>query len=99
MSTPFEAIENVPLKDAFGESLADAVVAPLVEHVELIHYVMDLEALVRWCALAYAYEDQEGVRHQNEPIWTVHDEKGNYLPENDRLQRTWNRVFHPEDGS
>jgi hypothetical protein len=59
----------------------------------LIHYVMDLEALVRWFALPFSYEDQDGNFVQNEPIWTVHDEKGNYLPENDRLQRTWKRVM------
>jgi hypothetical protein len=61
--------------------------------LNLIDYVMDLEALVRWFALPFSYEDQEGNFVQNEPIWTVHDERGNYFPENDRLQRTWKRVM------
>ncbi len=60
----------------------------------LIHYVMDLEALVRWFALPFRYQDQEGEWHQNEPIWTVYDERGTYLPEADRLKRTWEKVMH-----
>ena len=63
----------------------------------LIHYVMDLEALVRWFALPFRYQDQEGEWHQNEPIWTVYDERGTYLPEADRLKRTWEKVMHDDD--
>lgn len=67
----------------------------------LILYVMDLEQLVHWFALLYSYEwyDEEGEKHLsiNDPIWTVHDDKGNYLPAAEKLQQTWNRVMHPDD--
>lgn len=62
----------------------------------LIAYVMDLEALVRWFALPFRYQDQEGNWIQNEPIWTVYDERGTYLPEADRLKRTWEKVMGEE---
>jgi hypothetical protein len=68
--------------------------ADSVAGVDLIHYIMDLEALIRWFALPFRYQDQEGEWVQNEPIWTVYDERGAYLPENDRLKRTWDRVMH-----
>lgn len=61
----------------------------------LIHYVMDLENLVRWLALTFSYEDQEtGEIVVNDPIWTVYDERGTHLPNAERLQRTWNQVIH-----
>lgn len=60
----------------------------------LIHYVMDLEALVKWFALLFSYEDPNtGEVVVNDPIWTVYDERGNYLAEADRLQKTWARVM------
>jgi hypothetical protein len=63
----------------------------------LICYVIDLEELVRWFALMYSYEDQEGVRHQNDPIWTVWDDSGNYHEVADRLSKTWRKVMHDAD--
>jgi hypothetical protein len=67
----------------------------------LIHYVMDLEALIRWFALLYTFKqyDASGAESEvvNDPIWTCYDERGTYLPEADRLQRTWNIVIHGGD--
>ena len=81
------------LQEDGARATAHSEFIPHTRHTDLIHYVMDLEALVRWFALMYAYEDQDGTPHQNEPIWTVYDERGTYLAENDRLQRTWRKVM------
>lgn len=75
----------------------------------LIHYIDDLENLVRWFAHLYEYEVWEmppnavpGMQAEkrwvtNDPIWTVWDERGNYLADSDRLKRTWDRVMHPPE--
>jgi hypothetical protein len=63
----------------------------------LIHYVMDLEALVRWLALTFSYEDAvTGEVVVSDPIWTVWDERGTHLPAAEKLQETWNKVMHDE---
>lgn len=67
----------------------------------LIHYVMDLEDLVRWFALLFRadYFDpitEKMVSSINDPIWTVWDDKGNYLAAAAKLQETWDRVMHPD---
>jgi hypothetical protein len=67
--------------------------------VDLIHYVMDLEDLIRWFALMFSYrvydtETGEESIEINDPIWTVYDERGNHLPAADKLQSTWRRVMH-----
>lgn len=62
---------------------------------DLIHYVMDLEALVRWLALTFSYEDPNtGQIVVNDPIWTVWDERGTKLPAAEKLQETWDKVMH-----
>jgi hypothetical protein len=86
-------VSSLPSRGAVPH-LPEGVTVNGEEQPELIHYVMDLEALVRWFALPFRYQDQEGEWHQNEPIWTVYDEHGTYLPEADRLKRTWDRVMH-----
>jgi hypothetical protein len=75
------------------DDIASGEVWPDDRPEDLIHYVIDLEALVRWCALAYSYEDQEGQWHVNDPTWTAYDQRGNYLAESARLERTWKRVM------
>lgn len=76
----------------------------------LIHYVMDLEGLVRWFALLYRRDywspeedgctldhPHDGDHHHEEigdPIWTVYDERGTHLAAAEKLQETWNRVMH-----
>lgn len=61
----------------------------------LIHYVMDLEALIRWLALTFSYEDPNtGQIVVNDPIWTVWDERGTHLPAAEKLQKTWDTVIH-----
>lgn len=79
-------------KDSRGET-PEIVIGD--QPTDLIHYVMDLEALVRWFALPFRYFDQQTQEWvQNSPIFTVYDERGTYLAEADRLQRTWNRVMN-----
>ncbi len=73
--------------------LPEGVTVDAPREVDPIHYIMDLEALVRWFALPFRYQDQDGEWVQNEPVWTVYDERGTYLPEADRLKRTWERVM------
>jgi hypothetical protein len=76
----------------------------------LIHYVMDLEELVRWFALLYRRDywspeeegctldhPHDGDHHHEEigdPIWTLYDERGTHLAAAEKLQETWNRVMH-----
>jgi hypothetical protein len=61
----------------------------------LIHYVMDLEALVRWLALTFSWQDPEtGNVMVNDPIWTAYDHYGTHLPAAEKLQETWDRVMH-----
>lgn len=64
---------------------------------DLIHYVMDLEELVRWLALTFSYQDPStGEVVVNDPIWTVWDERGTHLPAAEKLQATWTRVMHDD---
>jgi hypothetical protein len=64
----------------------------------LIYYVMDLETLVKWFALLFSHNEYDAEGNEtvvvNDPIWTVYDERGNYLAAADKLQETWNRVMH-----
>jgi hypothetical protein len=61
----------------------------------MIHYVMDLEALVRWLALTFSWQDPEtGEVHVNDPIWTTFDQYGQHLPAAEKLQETWDKVMH-----
>jgi hypothetical protein len=64
----------------------------------LIHYVMDLETLVKWFALLFSHNEYDAEGNEtvvvNDPIWTVYDERGNYLAAADKLQETWRRVMH-----
>jgi hypothetical protein len=71
----------------------------------LIHYVMDLEDLVRWFALAYRrvlyIETIPGAPAQEvveigDPIWAAYDQFGTHLPAAEKLAETWNRVMHPD---
>ena len=63
----------------------------------LIHYVMDLEALVRWLALTFSYQDPTtGEVVVNDPIWTTYDRYGTHLPAAEKLQETWNKVMHDD---
>lgn len=65
---------------------------------DLILYVMALEELVRWLAIPYSYEDPNtGVVVQQTPIWQRLNQYGQPLPANDRLARTWARVFDTEE--
>lgn len=64
----------------------------------LIHYVMDLEALVRWFALLFSHFEYDSEGNEttvvNDPIWTIYDERGTHLAAAEKLQETWNRVMH-----
>jgi hypothetical protein len=86
-------------------SIPDDIADEILENISLgldglIHYVGDLEDLVRWFALLYRREwwDAEGEFHEEigDPIWTLYDERGHHLPAAEKLQETWNRVMHPE---
>jgi hypothetical protein len=63
----------------------------------LIHYVMDLEALIRWLALTFSYQDPTtGEVVVNDPIWTTYDRYGTHLPAAEKLQETWDKVMHDD---
>jgi hypothetical protein len=65
------------------------------KRTDLIHYVMDLENLVRWLALTFSYEDQDtGEVVVNDPIWSAFNQYGQPLPDAQRLQATWDKVMH-----
>jgi hypothetical protein len=61
----------------------------------VVEYVMDLEALIRWLALTFSWQDPEtGEVHVNDPIWTTYDQFGTHLPAAEKLQATWHKVLH-----
>jgi hypothetical protein len=81
------------LEEMARDDIASGEVWPHDSLTNLVEYVMDLENLIRWFALAFTYQDQTGEWQRNDPIWTTYDERGNYLAESDRLQRTWHKVM------
>ena len=68
---------------------------------DLIHYVIDLEALIRWLARPFEYEDPiSGEMVRNTPVWPTEwiDPLGEShpMPEAIRLAATWEKVMGPE---
>jgi hypothetical protein len=60
---------------------------------QLREEVADLEALVRWFARGFTYEDPAtGETVVQDPVWTFGDLYGNQLEESKRLAATWRRV-------
>jgi hypothetical protein len=99
---PLPPLEGPPHLDSDPVADLEYAYGP-PEH--LIHYVMDLEDLVRWFALAYRrvlyVETIPGAPAQEvveigDPIWAAYDQFGNHLPAAEKLQLTWNRVMHPD---
>jgi hypothetical protein len=81
------------------DRLAQGIGAAVAEEQEdLIHYVMDLEELVKWLALPFEYEDPiSGEAVGNTPIWPRAGVDGEPLPAAIRLTQTWAKVFGEDE--
>lgn len=84
------------MHDAVREVDEDTLNAQRAEAppLDLTVYIMNLEALVRWLARTFVFEDQEGNRQVNDPVWPYDGADGELLPESKNLARTWHYVMH-----